>query len=48
MSVANISCGNVKINAVYGLLVVGGGADSKVWFPNSFLILSIKKAGANC
>ena len=23
--------------------IVGGGADTKIWFPNWFLILSIKK-----
>ena len=29
-------------------IAVGGDADSKVWFPNWFLIWSIKKTGANC
>ena len=27
--------------------LVGGGADTKIWFPNCFLIMSIKTAEAN-
>ena len=28
--------------------MIGRGADAKIWFPNWFLIWSIKKTGANC
>lgn len=27
---------------------IGGGADTEIWFPNCFLIMSIKMAEGNC